>query len=228
MKRISIISAALFCLSLSSFGQTTKAGLSFQLGGILPSTEFHAQPTGVAGVIVPGLNTFGQNGGAMFGASFGVKYTYSFQNTKMEHSGLGIFIAADGMWNPMNKNLRDMYDNLRVTKPMYVNVPIIVGLNYTTQFSDVIGIWAEGGIGADLFFKTPEGTENALTKYKMNAEFAAQVGAGILLVRTISLGAHYYWLGTHNVMVQDNAFLGGITDYQMKTGVWAFKLGFHF
>ena len=230
MKRIStILTALLMCVAVCSFGQNNKAGLSFQLGGILPMGEFHAQPTGVLGVITPGLNSFDKNGGAMFGASFGVKYTYSFQNTKMENSGLGIFVSADGMWNALNKDLRDRYDKLSVTKPMYVNVPIMAGISYTTTFSDVFGIWAEAGLGADLFFKTPEGTENALTKYKMSPEFAFEAGAGILLVRTVSLGAHYYWLGSHNVMVKEDSFLGNVQpSYPMKIGVWAFKLGFHF
>ncbi len=229
MKRIStIVTALLMCVAVCSFGQTTKSGLSIQLGGILPMGQFQAQPTGVAGVIIPGLNTFGENGGAMFGASLGFKYTYSFQNTKMENSGLGIFIAADGMWNALNKNLRDTYDSWRVTKPMYVNVPIMLGVNYTAQFGDVFGIWAEAGLGADLFIKTPEGTENALTKYKLSPEFAFEAGAGIIFVRTVSLGAHYYWLGNHNVMVKEDSFFGGLSDYSMKMGVWAFKLGFHF
>ncbi|MBO7490953.1 MAG: hypothetical protein J6T59_00775 [Bacteroidales bacterium] len=231
MKKISIVLAALLmCFSVCSFGQTTKAGLSFQFGGILPMGEFHAQPTGLPIVgVIPGINSFEHNGGAMFGASFGVKYTYSFQNTKMENSGLGIFVSADGMWNALNKDLRDKYDSWNVTKPMYVNVPIMAGISYTTTFSDVFGLWAEAGLGADLFFKTPEGTENTLTKYKMSPEFAFEAGAGILLVRTVSLGAHYYWLGSHNVKVQEGSlFENSQPSYPMNIGVWAFKVGFHF
>lgn len=232
MKKITILLTALFCLSFVSFGQGTgtKAGISFQFGGILPMGEFQAQPTGlpILGVI-PGINSFEHNGGAMFGASFGVKYTYSFQNTKMENSGLGIFVSADGMWNALNKDLRDMYDNWHKTKPMYVNVPIMAGASYTTTFSDVFGIWVEAGLGADLFFKTPEGTEDMLTKYKMSPEFAFEAGAGILLVRTVSLGAHYYWLGSHNVMVKEGSlFENSQPSYPMNIGVWAFKVGFHF
>ncbi|MCR4964644.1 MAG: hypothetical protein K6A41_03200 [Bacteroidales bacterium] len=225
MKKITVLLTALLCLSFASFGQ--KAGLSFQIGGILPMGAFGDQPTGVAGVIVPGTNSFVKNGGAMFGASLGLKYTYTFQNTKMENSGLGIFIAADGMWNALNKDLRDKYDALSCTKPMYVNVPIMLGVNYTTQFSDVFGIWAEAGLGADLLFKTPEGYENLLTRYKMSPEFAFQAGAGIILARTVTLGAHYYWLGSHNVAVSSNSDVPG-GSYPMNINVWAFKLGFHF
>ena len=231
MKRIStIVTALLMCVAVCSFGQTTKSGLSIQLGGILPMGEFHAQPTGLPIIgVIPGFNTFEQNGGAMFGASFGLKYTYSFQNTKMENSGLGIFVSADGMWNALNKNLRDLYDNARETKPMYVNVPIMIGASYTTQFSDVFGIWAEAGLGADLFFKTPEGISERLTKYKMSPEFAFEAGVGVIFVRTISLGAHYYWLGSHNVMVKEESMFGhSQPSYPMKIGVGAFKLGFHF
>ncbi len=230
MKKITtIMTALLMCVAVCSFGQSSKSGMSIQLGGILPMGAFDKTPVGMPVVgIVPGVNSFTENGGAMFGASIGLKYTYTFQNTSMENSGLGIFISADGMWHALDKDVRDLYDLARKTKPMYVNVPIMLGVNYTAQFGDVFGIWAEAGLGADLFFKTPEGTSEQLTKYKTSAEFAFEAGAGILLARTVSLGAHYYWLGNHNVMVKSDSFFGGITDYQMKVGVWAFKLGFHF
>ena len=73
--------------------------------------------------------------------------------------------------------------------------------------------------------KTQEGWRNSTIKYQMNTEFATQVGFGILLARTVSLGVHYYWLGTHDVRPQsDNLINEGS---QMKMGAWAFKLGFH-
>lgn len=59
----------------------------------------------------------------------------------------------------------------------------------------------------------------------MNTEFATQIGFGILLARTVSLGAHYYWLGTHDVRPQSDNLIN--VGNSMKMGVWAFKLGFH-
>lgn len=200
--------------------QHDKCGFSIQFGCIKPGYNFNDVPE----LVIPGTNSFGSAGGAMTGASIGLKYTYSFKNTILEKSGLGIFFAADGMWNAMNKDLRTTYDNMSCTKPMYVNVPIQVGFSYKTP-GRIFNAWAEYSLGADLFMKTQEGWRNSTIKYQMNTEFATQVGFGILLARTVSLGVHYYWLGKHDVRPQsDNLINEGS---QMKMGAWAFKLGFH-
>ncbi|MBR4217517.1 MAG: hypothetical protein IKR71_00535 [Bacteroidales bacterium] len=230
MKKVLLIVFALLLGAATTVSaQYTKTGLSFQLGGVLPSLEFDDAPT--SPIIVPGTNSFDHGGGAMFGASFGVKYTYMIKNKERQDIGLGVFLSVDAMWNAMNKDLRGRYDSLECTHPQYVNIPIMAGVSYTTQFSSVFGIWVEAGIGADLFFKTAEGWKNSTTEYKLNAEFAMEGGVGFIFNRTVSLGAHYYWFGTHDVRTKKHMF-GGVelpnNSYSMKMGVWAFKLGFHF
>ena len=232
-KVLSIVFALLLGAATTVSAQGTKTGLSFHLGGILPSLEMNDVPTGVlgTGVIVPGTNSFGSGGGAMFGASFGIKYTYMIKNKEHNDIGLGVFLSVDGIWNSLNKDLRSIYDSVECTHPHYVNIPIMAGVSYTTQFSSVFGIWVEAGIGADLFYKTPEGWKNSTTEYKLNAEFAAEGGVGFIFGRTVSIGAHYYWFGTHDVRTKIHKFHGVELDnnsYPMKMGVWAFKLGFHF
>ena len=230
MKKVLLIVFVLMLgASVTVSAQYTKTGMSFQLGGVLPSLEFNDDPA--APVIVPGTNSFNGGGGAMFGASFGVKYTYMIKNKEHQDIGLGVFLSADAMWNAMNKKLRETYDDQECTHPQYVNVPIMAGVSYTTQFSSVFGIWVEGGIGADLFFKTPEGWKNSTTEYKLNAEFAVEGGVGFIFGRTVSIGAHYYWFGTHDVRTKVQRYHEvelPNNSYSMKMGVWAFKLGFHF
>lgn len=219
MKKVFVVAMALM-LGAATSVSAQKAGLSLQLGGILPSLDFKESPS----VAVPGAHSFGSAGGAMFGASFGLKYTYMIKNKAHENIGLGVFFSADGMWNAMNKDLRTLYDSVSCTHPQYVNVPIMVGVSYTTQFSPTFGLWVEAGIGADLFIKTAEGWKNNSTTYKMSAEMAVEGGVGIILDRTISLGAHYYWLGTHHMMTKKPQ---PPVSHALKMGVWAFKLGFH-
>ena len=201
--------------------KTDHHGISVHVGGIMPVHEFHKTPV----YVVPGVNSrnFDRHGGATFGASLGLKYNYVFD------FGLGIFASADLMWNMVNKSVREVYDKASCTKPMYVNVPIIVGVNYITDFSDIVDLWAEAGIGCDLFLKTSEGWSNSTIKYKMNAAFAAEAGVGVTFIDLISVGIHYYWLGRQSVKVDgityDETY---VIPNKMKVGQVAFKIGFHF
>lgn len=201
--------------------KTDHHGISVHVGGIMPVHEFHKTPA----YVVPGANSrnFDRHGGATFGASLGLKYNYVFD------FGLGVFASADLMWNMVNKSVREVYNNASCTKPMYVNVPIIVGVNYITDFSDIVDVWAEAGIGCDLFLKTQEGWSNSTIKYKMNAAFAAEAGVGVTFIDLISVGIHYYWLGRQSVKVDgityDETY---VISNKMKVGQVAFKVGFHF
>lgn len=201
--------------------QRDHHGISVHVGGVLPIQEFSAAPT----YFLPGINdrAFNGHGAAMFGASLGLKYNYVFD------FGLGIFASADLMWNALNKDVRKVYDQASCTKPMYVNVPIMVGANYITDFSDIVDVWGEAGIGVDLFLKTQEGWSSNTVKYNMNAAFAAEVGVGVTFIDLISVGVHYYWLGRQNVKVDgvtyDETY---IIPSKMRIGMMAFKVGFHF
>ena len=201
--------------------QRDHHGISVHVGGVLPVQEFNNSPA----YFVPGVNdrAFNGKGAAMFGASLGLKYNYVFD------FGLGIFASADLMWNSLNKDVRKVYEQASCTKPMYVNVPVLVGVNYVTDFSDIVDVWGEAGIGADMFLKTTEGWNNAKTKYNMNAAFAVGVGAGVTFIDLISVGVHYYWLGRQSVKVDgvtyDETY---VIPNKMKIGMVAFKVGFHF
>lgn len=219
LRLILIIAVLMGGVCTVSAQQREHHGVSIHLGGILPLQDFSATQA----YVVPGTNNFGSNGNAMFGASLGLKYNYVFG------FGLGVFASADLIWNALNKDISAQYDAVSCTKPMYVNVPIIAGINYVTDFSDVVDVWAEAGIGADLFFKTQEGWKNAALKYDMNAAFTVEAGAGVTFIDLISIGVHYYWLGKQDVKVQDvNYGQGFLTPHKMNMGAMAFKLGFHF
>ena len=201
-----------------------KIGISFSVGGVLPHLQF-SEMTKETSAIVPGRNTLGSCGNAMFGASIGLKYKYTIKNKEGQSTGCGFFIASDLFWNPMKKAIREMYDTIKCTAPTYANIPVTVGFNYTSEFSSNFGVWVEAGAGVDVLYKTPEGWDGQTTEYKFNAAFAAQGGVGVIFARTISLGAHYYWLGKHDI-VEDRTD-APFSD-SMKMGAWVFKLGFHF
>ena len=169
-------------------------------------------------------------GSAVFGASIGLRYNYTFANTRIEDSGAGIFIAADLIWNYINKDVQNAYDSEKRTKPMYINAPIIIGGSWMSDFvNSPVNIWAEAGIGCDLFLKTQEGWKNNMVSYKMNPEFACEIGFGMMFIKTISLGVHYYWLGKQEVRVKGVEYVGGfLTPPTMAIHMMEFKVGFHF
>lgn len=218
------IVAILLIASFSSVSAQDKIGLSIHLGGALPFGQFTATPS----YVVP--CALGDKGSAIFGASLGLRYNYTFANTRIEDSGAGIFISADAMWNYINKDVRNAYDRVKCTKPMYLNVPIIIGGTWMSDFvNSPANIWVEAGIGCDLFLKTTEGWKNATVSYKMNPEFACELGLGVMLIKTISVGVHYYWLGKQDVKVKDVDYGDGFhVAPQMAIHMMEFKVGFHF
>ena len=218
-----IVAICLIGFLTTGFAQN-KCGLSIHLGGALPMGQFTESPS----YVVP--CTLGDKGSAIFGASFGLRYNYTFANTRIEDSGAGIFLAADAMWNYINKDVRTVYDNASCTKPMYLNVPIIIGGTWMSDFvNSPVNIWVEAGLGCDLFLKTTEGWKNNTVSYEMNPEFACEGGFGIMLVKTVSIGVHYYWLGKHEVKAKGVTYgTGFLAPPQIAIHMMEFKLGFHF
>ena len=224
MKKIrNFLVAILLIASFSTVSAQEKIGLSIHLGGALPMGQFTVSPS----YVVP--CSLGNKGSATFGASLGLRYNYTFANTRIEDSGVGIFLSADAIWNYINKDVRTVYDNASCTKPMYLNVPIIIGGNWMSDFvNSPVNIWAEAGIGCDLFLKTQEGWKNNLVSYKMNPEFACEIGFGVMFIKTISLGVHYYWLGKQEIRVKGVEYGGFLTPPTMAIHMMEFKVGFHF
>ena len=225
MKNIrNFLVAILLIVSFTTVSAQDKIGLSIHLGGALPMGQFTQSPS----YVIP--CALGDKASAIFGASLGLRYNYTFAGTRIEDSGVGIFLSADAMWNYINKDVRDKYDAVSCTKPMYLNVPIMLGVSWTSDFvNSPVNIWAEAGLGCDLFLKTTEGWNNATVSYVMNPEFACEGGIGILFIKTISIGVHYYWLGKHEIKAKDvNYGDGFLAAPQVPIHMMAFKVGFHF
>ena len=172
----------------------------------------------------------GDKGSAIFGASLGLRYNYTFAGTTIEDVGFGIFVSADAMWNYINKDVRNAYDLAKCTKPMYLNVPIIIGGTWMSDFvNSPVNLWVEAGIGCDLFLKTTEGWKGNTVSYVMNPEFACEGGIGVMFINTISVGVHYYWLGKQDIKVKGVEYGDGfLAAPQMPIHMMSFKVGFHF
>lgn len=225
MKKLGLILAIAMIFSFSANAQRHEGfGGSVRLGGVLPMQDFAATQA----YVVPGINGLGNHGCAMFGASLGLEGQYMF-GLGRDAGGLGIFLSADAMWNALNKNIRDQYSKVSCTKPTYINVPILLGVKYISDFSDVVDVWAEAGVGVNLFKKTTEGWNNSTVSYDMTASFAAGAGIGVTFVDVVSIGVYYNWLGKQKIKVEgityDETY---VVPHQMKSGVMDFRIGFHF
>lgn len=226
MNKIKFLLIAVAMLSASaSFAQfnTPDRGTSFtlKLNGVMPTGNF-GKSTALG---LPSVMTYGTEGNAEFGAGLGFNVTYRFG------FGLGVFLSADAMWNPIDAEMASNYNAISKTKPNYVNFPIMLGVDYQCYFGDFIGIYGEGGMGTNLMFITPEGWSGDLTHYKLSTAFAGQFGAGILLGKHISIGVHYYLLGKQSVTIkkQDKP-ITFVTERRDKISpnVLTFRLGIMF
>lgn len=171
------------------------------------------------------LDPNSENGGANLGANLGLKF---IADTKAK--GLGIMFTIDGMYNGLQKDLKikdylhaDIPEiaglDAKIKNPSYINMPILLGLNYTYNFTNMIGIYAEGGAGVNVRFILPcklsangsilgVNTEYSYElHYTPKASFAFEFGGGILISKAITLGVNYYYLGSATVSGHADSYL---------------------
>ena len=154
--------------------------------------------------------------GAGIGANVGFKWYFN-----VGVKGLGIMLSADGLYNGPNANLKTAYREKETNydgqfidgsfkynaKPQYINVPIMLGLNYIYYVNTSFGIYAEAGLGGNMRFITKMETlekgnlSDAVIKvittqgYDMGFGFAYQAGIGIEVARNFMIGCSFYDLG---------------------------------
>ena len=135
--------------------------------------------------------------------------------------GLGVMVSADGFYNGPNKELKKEYREQEgvyygVTNsgyanynstPIYVNVPVMLGLNYIYHFNPNLGIYVEAGAGGNMRLITDmeyviKGTlmeESELYEYDRAFSFAYQAGIGLEVAKHLVIGLSFYDLGSADV-----------------------------
>ena len=212
-----ILAFWLGCGALSAQTQTY-----LNLGLSLPTGDF-AEGEGIDFALFNNFETTlrSKEGGAGVGANIGFKFKFP---TNAE--GLGVLLSIDGIYNGLNSDVKDyfedltdyneeVFDDYTLRKPNYINVPVMVGLNYCYDASDNIGIYGEAGIGLDARFITKlcEEAEQSNSyssfeytdtyKFDPAVAFAFQLGAGILINNRFTLGVNLYNLGSAKVKGKD-------------------------
>ena len=223
-----LLAAALLLTSFSANAQRHRRGSDrlgefyFGLGAVAPTGEFNkaAEPIEAEGLMVLDKDHVGTSASMGIGLSF--KYSFEFSVIEDQCSA-GPFVGVDFAWNDIDKSVRKVFTDKSCDRPVYLNMPIMLGANGRYYFNDVIGVSAEFGIGADMAIITHQGWEKDKLNYPTSFSLAWQVGAGAYFGRHVNLSVHYYSLGTHNTTPDPN---DDGHKYSKDMGALMFKLGF--
>ena len=176
-------------------------------------------------------------GGAAVGLNVGLQYIYP-----VSESGLGIFGGIDFNYNGLKKDVKDDIEDLwasiginnaDVKYYKYINVPITVGLNYTYQADDKIGVFANAGLALNFLKITDmELTANGQTvtvEMDLANSIGFKIGGGILINQKTSISIDYLGLGKHDIegkVKDDDSSMD--FDYEQKVDLVTLTLGFKF
>ena len=159
------------------------------------------------------------------------------------------YAEASFYWNSVKSSIRDQYEShpygdVVPRVPTYFNVPILLGIKYRYDISEIIRPFAEFGLGYDFMMITSNGYKGKgpWYTYKPNGAFAWTLGAGTYLGSHVSVGLYYVSLGTHrmnygsktNLLLYSGATGVGVDDENSSTVVkkriaeLALRIGFHF
>ena len=209
VKNAIALAAIMLGMSTTAFAQD---GLSIRVGGSFPVGAFAQGSAGDMAL----LTSASELGAAAIGYNAGLKYQYNLI------SGLSAFASADVFYNGLNEDAKNDLkgDNENITLPSYLNIPVMVGINYAFLNFEKVSLWAEAGAGVNIRHITTSTASAAVgtivsgnteTMYNNSTSFAWQAGIGVSLSK-FSLSAHYYGLGESTINGEStlSADLGGI------------------
>ena len=239
------------CLGAMLLGIGTAAQAQFRqsiyINGNLPTGDF-ASSASDGPVLIAAYNTgvpltYEQIGkDATLGFGLGYRASYRFD------VGVGLvapYANVDFLWNTISGKWSDKYSDAYMSSPTYFNIPLMGGVTYIYDempWND-ISLFGEFGIGTDFFWITSEGSkDNIKLSYKSTFAFAWMLGAGAFFGEHVSVGLHYYGLGTHNIdytqgTLDDNVAAqaqvtandaAGLGRQRRSVGSLLLRIGFHF
>lgn len=221
MKKI-FMAISILMMSIS-YGElfAQKDGFSLHLSGVFPNGKFGEfdEKLGTDGYarMCALWNDKSITGAAGTGFGVGIKYQLSI----ISASNLRFLISTELMYNPLNGDAKEhfdkLYNNLSVERTLskYLNIPFMVGLNYSFAIKGKMKFYGEFGIGANMRIVTYHPIdiiqngyddignyyiENLQVDYRYDnaLSFAYQIGGGFLFDR-INIGLYWYYLGSAKV-----------------------------
>ena len=161
IKKIALLIIAILGVNCAN----AQTDFSIHLGLLFPQGDF-AESRMDKGQVAWGYKT--DRAGAGLGFDAGLKFRFNVPSVK----GLGFITTADFFLNMPNDDVKDWkedyisemeeysgVDEFSIAIPHYINIPIMVGLNYEYEIKDNIKFWGEGALGLNI---------GALTNYKQS------------------------------------------------------------
>lgn len=201
VKKVMALAAVILGFSVSAVAQN---GFTVRVGGNFPVGAF-GQGDNTAELALS--STEATLGGSAIGFNAGLKYQFGVAGN------LSAFATADFFYNGLKGDIKEEWkgDNENITLPSYMNIPVMLGLNYTLL--DIIGttLWVEAGAGANFCNITKSAVEineeifgvslsgSAKSVYDLSTTFAWQAGIGVCFDNTVTLGLHYYGFGKSEI-----------------------------
>lgn len=219
---------AVVLASLLGGAVNAQTSFTFKVGGAFPIGDYgDVRADYENGILRWGLMEKDERGGAATGFNLGVEWRHEIASVK----GLGIVISLDGFYNGLNEDLRDFFDDaikeaeddnddMTITKPAYLNFPVMAGINYMYEVTSGMKVFGTAAIGANMRFITPLKGESSSSyysssagttikseytttiKYKSATTFGFRLAAGILFNDKFSVEFGYYNLGAGKVKAE--------------------------
>ncbi len=239
MNRLMAFVAIVLSVSISSLAQNAQNGFSLRIGGSFPVDAFDKEGS-MSGISID--NAAETMGNAALGWNAGLKLQMGLP------LGLGLFVSGDVFYSDVRGEYTDMFTkagmNEDVMLPLCYNFPVLAGLNWQVLNLKVLQLWAEAGVGVNLHnvlsldeaFGIAPSQIKASDVYRMAAGVAWQTGVGVTIGGKVSLGVHYYALGTQDIesgksgMFDDWAdkLAGEFEEGKINPSMMVLRLGYHF
>ena len=205
---------AVAVLAMACMG-TAQAQFSLRVGGLFPQGKYaDASADYYNNVLRWGVVDKGNKGGAGIGAMIGAHYKIA---TKVK--GLGFCLSADVSFNSLAGDINDYYTDMiednedsyreySVTLPLYLNIPLLAGINYQWGITEGIDLYGEGALGLNIrkvtdyveYANTGSHDQESTTTYDMAGTFAFKLGAGVVFEKKYILSLDYYVLGASRLV----------------------------
>lgn len=205
MKKV-LFFAILFASCVFTSNAQTKS--EFQIGLAAPSGDFADDDE---------EDAF-SDGSGVAGTGFYLGYKFL---SPLKASGLFWTFSAGVMYNDLQSDFKDdledyLEDADDFSLPKYINVPVLIGLQYEKSLSDNISLYGEGAIGPNLFkltnYSVSSDEYESTTTFKPIIGLGFKIGAGIVLNNKYTIGLSYLGLGSYKVKYESEYKEDGESD----------------